>query len=391
MNIKRCTSGWFFALALLLAACGGDGGIGGTGSPIGTLKLGITDAPSCGYDEVNVTIQKLRVHQVAGAAESDPGWAEIDLGAGRRIDLLSLTNGLIEELGQTTLPAGKYTQLRLVLAPNGGSAPFANSVVPTGLAETALTTPSGQQSGLKINIDIDVPVGKVADFVLDFDACKSVVRRGNSGQYNLKPVIRAIPRLLDAGLRVRGYVDPSIAATASVSLQADGVPVKATVPDPTGAFLLYPVPAGSYDLVVTAAGHVTAVMTAVPVTAAAPTSVNTIGVPIVPALAASAPRSVSGTVTPATATLRALQSLTSGPQIEVAWAPVDADNGAFQFSLTPDAPVRIAYVPNPTVLSFVADTGAAARYTIAATSGVVTLTQTIDVTNVVPSLSFTFP
>jgi hypothetical protein len=44
-----------------------------------------------------------------------------------------------------------------------------NSVVPTGGVETALNTPSGQQSGLKMNVDLTVEADKVADFVLDFD------------------------------------------------------------------------------------------------------------------------------------------------------------------------------------------------------------------------------
>ena len=80
-----------------------------------------------------------------------------------------------------------------MLASNGGANPLANSVVPTGGGETALTMPSAQQSGLKMNVDIDVAAGQIADVVLDFDACKSVVRRGNSGQYNLKPVITRDP------------------------------------------------------------------------------------------------------------------------------------------------------------------------------------------------------
>src|SRR5688572_20109791 len=97
------------------------------------------------------------------------------------------------------LPAGRYTQMRVLLAANGNSAPFANSVVPTGSGEVALTTPSAQQSGLKLNVDIDVGPNQIADVVLDFDACKSIVRRGNSGHYNLKPVIAVIPRITNVG------------------------------------------------------------------------------------------------------------------------------------------------------------------------------------------------
>jgi hypothetical protein len=390
------------AMAFTLASCGGggggsDGGIGGSGAQMGTLSIAITDAPSCGYDEVNITIEKIRVNQSSSAGETEGGWSEIVLSPPRRIDLLTLTNGVLEELGQVSLPAGRYSQLRLVLASNSGASPPANSVIPTGRAETALTTPSAQQSGLKLNVNMEVPAGQVADYVLDFDACKSVVKRGNSGQYNLKPVIAVIPRLSDAGNRVIGFVDPAMASgTTNVSVQQNGIPVKATVPQlstgPTlGQFVLYPVPAGSYDLVVTSQGRVTAVMTGVPVVTTAPTFVNSASVPISPPAAASAPVVVNGTVTPATATVRALQGLTGGPTIEFVWLPVDALNGAFAAALPPGAPVKTAYVANPSALNFVADAAAAGKYTFEAQSGPAVLTQFVDVNAAVPPVTFTFP
>ena len=394
MNILRMTSALAVSASFALTSCGGGGdggGIGGTGAQ-GTLRMAITDAPSCGYDAVNITIEKVRVHQNASAAEGDAGWSEIVLSPARRIDLLTLSNGVLQDLGQTSLPAGKYTQLRLVLAANGTASPPPNSVVPTGEAETALTTPSAQQSGIKLNTDIDVASDQVADFVLDFDACKSVVKRGNSGQYNLKPVISVIPRLSDAGMRVVGYVDASIAAsTTLVSLQSSGVPVKATAPDASGQFVLYPVPAGTYDLVVTSSGHVTAVMTGVPVVLTAYTYVSSSAVAIAPPAAASAPRAVAGTVAPPTATVRALQTLTGGPTIEAAWAPVDALTGAFAFSLPIQAPVRTVYAVNPVTLVFAADAGAAGKYTIETASAGALKTQPIDVNAAVPPLSFSFP
>jgi hypothetical protein len=390
MNLRRT----FFAglaAAVLAAACGGGGGISGTGMK-GTLRLALTDAPACGYDAVNVTIEKIRVHQSASAADTDAGWAEIVLAPAPRLDLLTLTNGVLHELGAVELPAGRYTQMRLVLAPNGPAAPYANSVVPTGSAETALTTPSAQQSGLKLNLDIEVPADKIADFVLDFDACKSVVKRGASGQYNLKPVIAVIPRLGDAGLRVIGHVDPSIAGPGTaVSLQLGGVPVKATVPASDGQFVLYPVPTGQYDLVVSAAGRVTAVMTGVPVVSTAFTTVNPPALPILPPALTQPARAVAGTVTPATATVRALQSLTDGPTIEAAWAPVDADSGAFALALPVDPPVRTLFRLDPLVLDFQADTAVGARYTVEAESAGVRKTTPIDAAAVVPDIAFTFP
>jgi len=395
MNFLRTFQAAALALTLALAACGGGdgGGISGTGRTQGTLKLALTDAPACGYDHVYVTIERVRVHQSSTAADGDSAWSEIVLSPAKRVDLLALTNGVLEELGQTALPAGRYTQLRLVLAANGNAAPFANAVVPTAGSESALTTPSAQQSGLKVDIAIDVAADQVADFVLDFDACKSVVKRGNSGQYNLKPVIAVVPRLSDAGLRVVGWVSPAAAAAgAPVSLQQAGLPVKATVADAaTGRFVLYPVPEGTYDLVVAASGRASAVMTGVPVTRTAITNVNSAALPIVPPALTLPDRSVGGTVDPATATVRVLQTLSGGPTVELAWAPVDALSGAFSVALPQEAPWRLAYVANPVSLPFVAVPAAAGRYTVEAASGGVTKTQAVDTTAVVPPLRFTFP
>lgn len=403
MNLQRWLTGAASALALVAAGCGGGGGIGGTGSPMGTMRVSMTDAPACGYDEVNVTVEKVRVHRSATANPDDPtGWSEIVLNPARRIDLLTLTNGALDELGEIELPAGVYEHIRLVLAPNTGATPPANSVVlSSNQQEIALTTPSGQQSGLKTKLGgvIDVPPGKVLDVVLDFDACKSVVKRGNSGQYNLKPVIEAIPLLSDAGLRVIGYVDPALvgpATAVSVQTAASGVPpvlVKATIPAADGRFVLRPVPEGTYTLVVTAPSFATAVMTGVPVTAPVPTTVSTLQFPIAPAAAASAPVPVTGNVDPPTATVRALQTLSDGLTIEVGFAPVDALSGDFGLALSLAAPLRTTYSATLTApISFTADPAVAGRYTLEANSAGVLQTSPVDVNVLpVPPVTFLFP
>ena len=152
-----------------LVACGG----GDSNSATGTLRLSLTDAPACGYDNVWVTVERVRVHQSGSAGDGDAGWSEVVLATPTRVDLLTLTNGTLMPLGQTALPAGSYNQMRLVLAANTAANPLANAIKPTGGTETALTTPSAQQSGLKMNVNIDVPAGQVADFAIDFNACKS--------------------------------------------------------------------------------------------------------------------------------------------------------------------------------------------------------------------------
>lgn len=358
------------ALTLLLAACGGGGSDTPSAGSTGTLRLALADAPACGYDSVHVTIDRVRVHQSASAAETDGGWVEIALPAPRRVDLLTLTNGVLEELGQTALPAGRYTQMRLLLGPNSAAAPLANAVLPTGGAEVALDTPSGTQSGLKMNVDIEVQAGSVADLVIDFDACQSVVPRGNSGRYNLKPVLRVLPRLAPAGARIVGHVHPTLAGIG-VSAQLAGVPVVATTPDPaTGRFELYPVPPGSYSVVLAGAGFATGVITGVPVTADAHTVLNASASPIV--LPAGLPRTVAAAITaapaPDAASLRALQVLGSGATVEVLARPALGDGTAVPLPLASAPPQVAAYVAGAASVAWTADAAPAVvgRYTVVA-------------------------
>lgn len=389
LNLKLALGG---LLVAGLAACGGGGG-GVVGADSGTLRLALTDAPACGYDAVNVTIQKVRVHQNSSASDSDSGWSEVVLNPARRVNLLNLQNGVLDELGQTPLPTGKYTQLRLVLADNTGTNPLANSVVLTSdKTEVALKTPSGQQSGVKTNINVDILANQMADFVLDFNACKSVVVAGGSGQYLLKPVVTMIPRYVSG---VAGFVDAAlINGNTSVSLQQGGVVIKATTPDSTGKFLLQPVAAGAYTLVLTAAGRTTAVVTNVAVAANTVTSVNASGTAFNP------PASASGTVSgsaPLDTLVRVLQPLTGGTTVEVAGrfvVPTSTTMGSYSYPLAVNAPLVAPYVAAPGSLVFVADSAAAGKYTLDAS-----LTGFTPKTTVLPTLAsgatittnYTFP
>jgi hypothetical protein len=326
----------------------------------------MTDAPACGYDAVNVTVTKVRVHQAADAAEAEAGWQDLPVNPPVRIDLLSLTNGALFELGQLPLPAGKYTQMRLVLAENGGITPLANAVIPSGGTEMALKTPSGQQSGVKANVNIDVAANQMADFVIDFDACKSVVKAGSSGQYLLKPVLTVVPRLVSG---VLGYVDKSVIdPQTSISLQLDGVVVKSTVADSGGKFLLQPVPAGSYQLVLTAPGRTTLVLTGVPVASNTVTTLNgsasALAVPTSPTATLSG--KVSTATSPIEAQVRALQPLTGGPTIVVADRAVDSDTGAYTYTVSVAPPLVGPYVASPAALVTAPNVAAAGRYVVEA-------------------------
>ena len=291
LNIKSLT--WLMAslLAMFVAGCGGGGGGGEAAPASGTLGVSMTDSPSCGFDKVNVTVVKVRVHQSSTAADTDAGWTDIVLSPAQKIDLLSLNNGVLFNLGETPLAAGHYTQLRLVLDPNTAVG-LANSVVPTGGVETALVTPSAVQSGIKLINQFDVAAGERVDLLLDFDACKSVVKRGN-GTYALKPVIKVIPFVPNG---IKGFVDTALLGMGvMVTAQQNGVIVQTTAPNAlTGEFFLARLPAGNYDVVVTANGRATAVIAAVPV--ATTSSIVNVSNNVTPiTMPVSATHNVSGT------------------------------------------------------------------------------------------------
>jgi hypothetical protein len=353
--------------AVSLTACGGGGG-GSASSPApapvataGTLSVSLTDAPACGFDAVNVTVNKVRVNTSGTASDTDAGWTDITLSPARKINLLNLTNGVLEALGQTSLPAGHYSQMRLVLDANTGAG-MANSVVPTGGAETTLSTPSAVQSGIKLVNGFDVAAGQTTSVVLDFDACKSVVTQGK-GRYLLKPVVKVVPSTA-TGTGITGYVATSLlAAHVSVSAQQNGAIVGSTVPDPaTGAFLLSHLAAGNYDVVITADNSAAGVIGAVPVTATGTTALSTAAAPL--SLATSAVGSIGGTVTlPANATeaayVAAKQTFAAGPTVTVKYAGADISTGAYTIASLPlaapqyaaySATLPLVFAPSATVL-----------------------------------------
>ena len=249
-----------------MALPGGGGGDATPAPQMGTLGVSMTDAPACGFDAVNVTVSKVRVNQSATASETEAGWTDITLSPAKKINLLNLTNGALETLGQTALAAGRYTQLRLVLDANTGTG-MANSVIPTGsTTEVTLETPSAVQSGIKlvpVGGGFDIAAGQRFDVVLDFDACKSVLTKGN-GKYALKPVVKVIPTAING---ISGFVSPALLPShVMVTAQQNGVVVSSTVPNATtGEFFLARLAPGNYDVAITADNRAASVISAVPV------------------------------------------------------------------------------------------------------------------------------
>ncbi|WP_048985951.1 DUF4382 domain-containing protein [Burkholderia cenocepacia] len=344
----------------VLAGCGG--GDDGGGTQTGTLHVAMTDAPSCGFDHVYITVSQVRVNANANAADNDGGWSTVSLATPQKIDLLSLTNGVLADLGQTALPAGQYQQVRLVLAQNQGNT-LANSVVPTGGTEQALATPSATQSGYKIIQPFTVQPNTLVDLVLDFNACKSIVQRGN-GSYALKPVVTAIPTVVSGA--ISGYV-ASAEAGATVYAEQGGKVVRGTVADSSGKFVLSPLiqssTQGNYDVVIVQNNFASGIVRSVPVVVNTTTAVSASNAPIT--LPASTMSTVSGTVTAsANAFVRALQTIGANAY-EITSINANMDTGAYSLSVPAAAPIVGTYSGSLPV-ALAAALAAAGQYTIEA-------------------------
>lgn len=202
----------------------------------GTMEVLLHDAPA-NYDEVNVFIESVEVNN----SENDEGWVEIN-SPQQTYDLLELTNGAMEVLGSAELPAGTYQQIRLVLSSDG------HNVVADG-QEHSMFVPSGEQTGIKLNINAEIEPDFTYTLLLDFDAARSVVVRGNqqAGEnYLLKPVIKATNEAITGN--IAGAVEPVESNPFVYAIAGEDTLSSTKADDSNGAFKLIGLEEGSYTV-----------------------------------------------------------------------------------------------------------------------------------------------
>jgi hypothetical protein len=291
LRILRIIMAIFSSLFLLSCSSGGSdtvagGGIGGTG----TVTTTISDPPVCkapigDFENVWVTITRVRAHTSANSGPNDSGWVDlVDLrDKPMQIDLLDLekttTDCILTQLGSTSgIPAGQYQQIRFHLlsntpAQNEATPPSNNCgsnngyncvVLPGGGIET-LQLSSEAQTGLKIPSGqiagghFTVPAGQAVDLNIDFDACASIVLQGN-GTYRLKPVLHAGEISLNTTAITGRVVDSDGGASIGNAIvlieqkDAENIDrvIMQTLTDADGGFIFCPLPPGTYDVVVSA-------------------------------------------------------------------------------------------------------------------------------------------
>lgn len=109
-------------------------------------------------------------------------------------NLLDLRNGVTAFLGETAVDTGNFRALRLVIDPSRSSIVLKNGTVLTGSASPFARFPSGEHSGIKINLNQPVSIREHhrTDIVVDFDLEHSFILLGEGmhGGILFTPVIR---------------------------------------------------------------------------------------------------------------------------------------------------------------------------------------------------------
>jgi hypothetical protein len=111
-----------------------------------------------------------------------------------------------------------------------------------------LNTPSAQQSGLKLQINQTLQPNVTYNFLIDFDVNHSiVVEAGNSGNYNLHPVLRVTTDAISGSI-TGTFVAGEFQVLASVMVGTEEV---SAFTDEAGVFFIHGLPAGTYTLTLT--------------------------------------------------------------------------------------------------------------------------------------------
>lgn len=175
-----------FGVVFMTLACS-DSPSGPSGKSA-TFNLRLTDSPFSDARAVLVTFSEVTAHR------TDSDWTTLPFAGAatsRTCDLKKLENSE-DVLGTGPLPAGGYTQVRLVV--QGAKLYFDNpSVGPA--CSPAITAPAGAMADLripsgevKLNRGFTLAAGNTTTMVIDFDGDKSIHQTGN-GTYMMSPVI----------------------------------------------------------------------------------------------------------------------------------------------------------------------------------------------------------
>lgn len=234
------------ALAMLSAVVAGCGG-GGDGQATGQVSVRITDAPVDSAASVVVEFSGVELRQ------DDVGAPQVfNFDTPRQIDLLALNGGETETLlDGVEVPAGRYSQLRLLVNAGRSASDSYITFEDNPDATFPLYIPSGNESGLKLTGGFSVPANGSADFTIDFDLRKSVTDPvGQDGVYILRPTLRMVDTVqvgtiagAVAAERITADCAPAVYVYSGAGVTPDDV---GSAVDPATSATVEQNPAGAY-------------------------------------------------------------------------------------------------------------------------------------------------
>lgn len=196
-----------------------------------TMSVYLTDDPAI-YDKVNIEIDSVEINDGSG-------WRTLNMINPGVHNLLNFRNGRDTILASSRLAQSRITQIRLILGSN-------NSVVVGGVS-FPLQTPSAQESGLKLDVDVQLTAGVEYKAWVDFDASRSIVQTGN-GTFILKPVMRVYTQAISGSLKAT--VLPTEADAWVYAINGSDTIASAKPDSTTGNILINGLAAGTYSLAV---------------------------------------------------------------------------------------------------------------------------------------------
>ncbi len=200
-------------------------------NPTYPMRVKMTDAPGP-YNAVFIDLQGVEITGNSGS----PVMLNVNAGI---YNLLDFSNGLDTLIATGTMNSASVQQIRLILG--------ANNTVVVDNVSYPLSTPSADQSGLKLQVHQTLQAGVMYTVLLDFDANKSIVNTGN-GSYKLKPVIRTIETAISGS--IKGSITP-IGILASVTATSATNETYSSSVNANGEFMLKGIPAGVYSVTIT--------------------------------------------------------------------------------------------------------------------------------------------
>jgi hypothetical protein len=156
-----------------------------------------SEDPAAAFTSVSVSVSRMYLVPEGNTGEH----VDLMTGGPATLDLMHLDADAPRILSEVSVPAGRYSQLRIVV--DKADVTLAGGLTFDGGETTrTLVVPSGEQTGIKVNIlgPIEADPGSWTSLLVDFDASRNFVIQGNPDtpagirEVLFKPVLNEVSR-----------------------------------------------------------------------------------------------------------------------------------------------------------------------------------------------------